>query len=207
MAVSIEDHELPYLTHNTYTITFHTTTLHTLVTHTPSFVENWISTHTATTPQLIGLDVEWRPNFSRQSDNPIATLQLSTSQNCLVFQILHSPSIPQSLTNLLSNRDYTFVGVGIDEDTEKLLFDYGLGVANPVDLRVWAKEKGFGDLKNAGLKEMSRVLLGKEVVKPKRVTMSRWDSEWLYPEQVQYAALDAFLSFEIGRVLSAAAGN
>lgn len=81
-------------------------------------------------------------------------------------------------------------------------------MANAVDLRVRAKEKGFGDLRNAGLKEMSRVLLGKEVVKPKRVTMSRWDSEWLYPEQVQYAALDAFLSFEIGRVLSdAAAGN
>ncbi|PHU06168.1 hypothetical protein BC332_26990 [Capsicum chinense] len=56
---------------------------------------------------------------------------------------------------------------------------------------------------NAGLKTLCGVVLGREMEKPGHVTMGRWDNEWLDMAQVQYACVDAFVSFEIGKCLNA----
>lgn len=80
------------------------------------------------------------------------------------------------------------------------MLDYGLSVKNLVDLRSLGDGEEY---KNLGLKSFALGVLGKEVSKPKRVTMSRWDNEWLNTDQVLYACLDAFISFDIGRVLKA----
>ncbi|THG01362.1 hypothetical protein TEA_015171 [Camellia sinensis var. sinensis] len=140
---------------------------------------------------IVGLDIEWRPN-NRFHDNPAATLQLCVGHRCLVFQLIYSPQIPQSLFDFLNNRIYTFVGVGIHSDVEKLAEDYGLSVATTVDLLSLAADCGMIELRNAGLKNLAREVLGKEIEQPRRITMSRWDNEWLYPEQVQYASLMLF---------------
>ncbi|KAK7373845.1 hypothetical protein VNO80_07265 [Phaseolus coccineus] len=204
-AISVVDHCLPYDTHNLYDVTFHTHTIHTLLTSDPSLVHSWISTnvHSNRTQLMVGLDIEWRPNTQRNMQNPVATLQLCLGQHCLVFQILHSPSIPPSLVSFLADTNFTFVGVGIEEDAEKLLEDYNLHVVNVRDLRSLAAEKlGDRELKQAGIKALGLRVLGLEVEKPKRITKSRWDNPWLTPVQVQYATVDAFLSYEIGRSLS-----
>jgi ribonuclease D len=100
---------------------------------------------------------------------------------------------------------YTFVGVGIEGDVKKLTEDYELSVGNAVDLRGLAAEKlGDSRWKNSGVKRLAREVLGKEIEKPKRITLSRWDNPWLTPAQVQYACLDAFLSCKIGESLVAA---
>ena len=44
--------------------------------------------------------------------------------------------------------------------------------------------------------------MGLEVQKPKWITMSKWDNRCLTAEQVQYATVDAFLSYEIRRKLT-----
>ncbi|KAJ6408438.1 hypothetical protein OIU84_011701 [Salix udensis] len=215
MAISIEDHELPYNTHNLYDVNFFDDKIRTLVTHTPSFVNTWVAetqqkihqnNNPADHPLLVGLDIEWRPNRMRQIDNPAATLQLSTDKDCLIFQLLHCPTgIPQPLRDFLSNKDYTFVGVGIEGDVEKLVGDYDVSIGNAVDLRVLAAEKlGAVQWKNSGIKALVKEILGKQIEKPKRVTMSRWDNEWLTGDQVQYACLDAFLCYKIGESLYAA---
>lgn len=83
--------------------------------------------------------------------------------------------------------------------------DYGLSVnGRVVDLRHLAADAyDNGRLKNAGLQELASVVLDRVVDKPRRVTMGRWDNRWLTPQQVQYACVDAFVSFEIGRRLNA----
>ncbi|KAJ0753334.1 putative DNA helicase [Helianthus annuus] len=191
-------------THDVYHLTFFNHTIETLVTATPSYVDTWIATiqRNHLHSLIVGLDVEWRPNQIPNLQNPVATLQLCVGNQCLIFQILMSPAIPQSLINFLANPCYTFVGVGIDNDVEKLTRNYGLSVARWADLRdVAANVYGVREFKNAGIKVLAEQILGKQVDKPKSVTMSRWDSRYLTPAQVQYAAIDAFLSFEIGRVL------
>ncbi|CAM8933630.1 unnamed protein product [Rhodiola kirilowii] len=212
MAIRLVDYELPYETHNLYDVYLDDVCIHTLVTHTPHMVDQWIAdVQNLNRPNLhqliVGLDVEWRPNFQRnQGDNPVAVLQLCVARRCLIFQILHAPFLPPSLASFLLNTSYKFVGVGIQSDVEKLVEYYSLNVVNQVDLRVLAAERrDRPDYRNAGIKILARDLLGKEIVKPKRVTMSRWDTEWLSHAQVQYACLDAFLSYEIGKVLNASA--
>ncbi|KAB1223004.1 Werner Syndrome-like exonuclease [Morella rubra] len=206
--ISIFDHQLPDDTHNLYDVSLDSDNVHTLLTHSPSMVDSWISDiyriHGRGIHHLIvGLDVEWRPSFNRHVQNPVATLQLCVGRRCLIFQILHAPYIPESLVSFLRCATFTFVGVGIESDVEKLLDDYELQVANVVDLRGRAEEEwGIRELRNAGLKQLAWVVLGKDIQKPRRVTMSRWDSEWLNHAQVQYACVDAFLSSEIGRSLN-----
>ncbi|KAL0346131.1 UNVERIFIED_CONTAM: hypothetical protein Sradi_4444400 [Sesamum radiatum] len=119
------------------------------------------------------------------------------------------PLHPPSIVDFLANPRYTFVGIGIEQDLEKLEEDYELGFnTRTVDLRsLAAAEYGRRELKNAGLKQLASLVLEKEVEKPKRVTMSRWDNEWLTPTQVQYACIDAFVCFEIGRILNASSAS
>ncbi|KAF5207786.1 Werner syndrome-like exonuclease [Thalictrum thalictroides] len=211
MSISIQDIDSTSMEYSTYTVTIFNEVVHTVVTCTPTKVDEFITeilnTH-QNNPFIVGLDIEWRPNFNRNIDNPVATLQLCIGRKCLIFQFLYAPSIPKSLIDFLNNPSYKFVGIGIDEDVEKLLLDYSLRVANPVDLRSFAvNQLNRNELKNAGLKEMARVVLDMEISKPKRVTMSRWDVEWLTYDQVQYACVDAFLSFEIGMYMAGAAGH
>ncbi|XP_047327408.1 Werner Syndrome-like exonuclease [Impatiens glandulifera] len=211
MEVSIFDHELPFPTHNLYDVKFFEYTILTLVTHTPSFVDTWISEiqtiHRDRRPHqklIVGLDIEWRPNFSSYNDNPAATLQLCVGDRCLIFQLIHAPSIPLSLIEFFKNPNHMFVGVGVDKDIEKLIDDYGFEVRGSIcDLGKLAADR-YNDrtVRNAGLKTLSARVLGKVVEKPKKVSLSRWDCEWLSVQQVQYACLDAFLSFEIGRILN-----
>ncbi|GMH18657.1 hypothetical protein Nepgr_020498 [Nepenthes gracilis] len=151
---------------------------------------------------LSRLDVEWRSNFRWGYCNPVATLQLCVGRICLIYQLIHTPYIPRSLVESLGNENYMFVGVEISGDVEKLLGDYDLTVSNTVDLACLAADRR-GLRRNAGLKELAREVLGFEVEKPMQVTRSTWDDVCLSCEQIQYACVDAFVSFEIGRRLGA----
>nr|GEX54430.1 Werner syndrome-like exonuclease [Tanacetum cinerariifolium] len=206
MTITINDHETPSNTHKRYDVTFFDDIISTLVTETPHLVDGWISRiehiHRHRLNNLIvGLDIEWRPNNGYVT-NPVATLQLCVGRNCLIFQLIYAPYIPESLVNFLGNTSYTFVGVGVENDAEKLLVDYGIRVGRTAELTSLAVEAfGAKELKNAGLKGLTNWVLGKELVKPKIISRSRWDNAWLTLDQVQYACVDAFLSFEIGRSL------
>ncbi|XP_044505131.1 Werner Syndrome-like exonuclease [Mangifera indica] len=208
MTISIVDHQLPDPTHNSYDVKFDDHQILTLVTNTSAIVDSWISEiqriHRRRLHRLIvGFDVEWRPNYRRDQDNPIAVLQLCVGHRCLIFQLFHAPSIPQSLVNFLANNNYSFVGVGIKKDVEKLYDDYQLRVENVYDLRDLAVQStGNQELRNAGLKKLASAILGKDIQKPRRVTMSPWDKQCLSLAQVQYACIDSFISFEIGRICS-----
>ncbi|CAA0827512.1 Polynucleotidyl transferase- ribonuclease H-like superfamily protein [Striga hermonthica] len=208
--IDIIDHQLSYDSHNTYDVIFFGDSIYTTVTHDPVVVSNWISEvesvhHRRLHHLVVGLDVEWRPSFNRNHSNPAATLQLCVGRRCLIYQLIHSPYIPNSLIDFLANPSYTFVGIGVDQDMEKIEEDYEFeSNASTVDLRVLAAESyRRPELKSAGLRTLAGVVLERDVEKPRAVTMSRWDHRWLTPAQVQYACVDAFVSFEIGRILDA----
>ncbi|KAG9457797.1 hypothetical protein H6P81_002305 [Aristolochia fimbriata] len=209
MSISIIEHESAWDdTQRTYSVTLYDDEIFTTVTDSGEDVEQWIADiryiHRRRLRRLIvGLDVEWRPS-NRNYENPVALLQLCVGRRCLIFQLIHADYIPQALSDFLTDPNFTFVGVGIEPDVQKLLEDYHLLVPRTVDLRSLAANRtGRAELARAGLKTLAMDVLGLDVQKPKRVTMSRWDYQWLKLEQIQYACVDAFLSFEIGRVLNA----
>ncbi|XP_016486905.1 3'-5' exonuclease-like [Nicotiana tabacum] len=156
---------------------------------------------------LIGLDIEWLAciNPTDKNNPKIALLQLCVGRRCLLFQLLHADCIPNSLRAFLANPNFTFVGVGIQGDVYKLFEDHGLFVANSVDLyqlalvvRKFEPEYGIMGLKRMGLKRMAYEVLGKVMEKPLKITLSQWEAEELLYEQVEYACIDAFVTFEIG---------
>ncbi|CAL9206520.1 unnamed protein product [Musa hybrid cultivar] len=204
MSLSVEQHD-----DNTFTVTFNDSDhIYTTVTASGSDVEEWIDEilriHRRRLNRLVvGLDAEWRPSFS-PTQNPVAVLQLCVGRRCLLFLLLHADYVPYSLADFLADHRFTFVGVGVDGDAERLDEEQNLQIANAVDLRTLAADKmGQRGLKNAGLARLAAEVMGLEVWKPKRVTMSHWDRRYLNYEQISYACSDAFLSFEIGRRLFA----
>ncbi|KAK4374292.1 hypothetical protein RND71_004969 [Anisodus tanguticus] len=211
MNLRIVDNEEQDDRYDLFDVHFYTDTIKTTVTSDPDIVTQWISetlsysaaAAAAGSRLIAGIDVEWRPNFIRNQQNPVALLQICADRRCLIIQLLYCRSIPDSLIDFLGNRDYAFVGVGVESDVEKLLEDYELSVRNVVDLRGKAADVyEMRNLRNAGLKELCNVVLGREIVKPRSITMGRWDCEWLSLGQIQYACLDAFVSFEIARHLN-----
>ncbi|KAL7082016.1 hypothetical protein ACP275_14G074300 [Erythranthe tilingii] len=150
---------------------------------------------------------EWLPNLSPQEDHPIAVLQLCVGHDCLVFQILRSDFIPKSLQLFLADPRHTFCGVGIKDDVDKLYDHHGLRVGRIADLNNLArmsKKMTDGQDRNyryMGLKKMALALLVKKMEKPLNVTLSKWDAEELDSAQIQYAAIDAAVSFELGFML------
>jgi ribonuclease D len=110
--------------------------------------------------------------------------------------------MPGALGEFLGEPAFRFIGVGVDADVERLSDDHELKVANAVDLRGLAAEgMHLPELRQAGLRAIAAAVMGVTIAKPQRVTMSRWDASCLSYEQIRYACIDAFVSFEIGRKL------
>ncbi|KAI3908813.1 hypothetical protein MKW98_029363 [Papaver atlanticum] len=207
--ISIEELDVSQPTHHTYVVRFYNERIHTVVTHTASVVDEWISKiyndfHNKLNNLVVGLDCEWKANFEKGSNiqNRVAVLQLCVAHRCLIFQFRWRDYIPTSLYNFLNNEKFIFVGVGVDEDCDKLFDDYGLSVAKAIDLRPLAVEKmKRKELKRSGLKSLADTVLARDLPKPKKVTLSKWDADFLTYRQIQYACLDAFVSFKLGIVL------
>ncbi|RCV26521.1 hypothetical protein SETIT_5G252200v2 [Setaria italica] len=189
-------------------VTFGQDVITTTVTSSGRAVERWISEVLSVHRPggirydvVVGLDIEWRPNF-RGPQNPTATLQLCVDRRCLIFQLLHADYLPVGLGRFLGDRTIRFFGVGVEADAERLRDDHGLEVANAVDLRGRVAEyMDRADLRQAGLRAIVGAVLGADLVKPRRVTMSRWDARRLSDEQIGYACIDAFVSSEVARKL------
>ncbi|PIA60998.1 hypothetical protein AQUCO_00300488v1 [Aquilegia coerulea] len=195
-----------------YTVTIYGNRITTVLTHNFDIVNEFISdillfvNSKRLNGLIVGFVVEWCPNHTRNIENPPAILQLCVGNICLIFQIFGAlltnssgfPRLSQRLANFLNNPAFTFVGVGIQEDVDKLNRFYNLRVANTVNLPTLAAQKLSRDeLRNSGLKGLAREVLYMEIEKPKEVSRSKWDVRWLTYDQVQYACVDAFLSLEI----------
>ncbi|KAK6120489.1 hypothetical protein DH2020_045747 [Rehmannia glutinosa] len=196
-------------THRTYDVFFSGHIITTTVTHDPNTVSDWISTVKSENPHrllslIVGLDdnVEWHQSCNPHRKSPVVALQICIGRLCLIYQIVHTSFVPQSLIDFL-DENFTYVGVDVKSDLGILDDEYGLASnARAEELgRLAADAYGREELESAGLKELASLVLGEEVEKPTSVMMSNWTDEWLTEDHVKYACIDALMSFEIGRIL------
>jgi hypothetical protein len=154
---------------------------------------------------IVGIDTEWHVIFdsNKHRSYRTAVLQLCVGRRCLVFQIARADYVPfGALGAFFACPDHRFTGVGVDGDVKRLYEDYGFKVTSAVELKSLSAEVlGRPELRQAGLKTLTREVMGVLIDKPKRVTMSKWDVDRLSLEQVDYACIDAFTSYEVGRLL------
>ncbi|KAI9385792.1 hypothetical protein POPTR_011G116000v4 [Populus trichocarpa] len=181
----------------------------TTVTKSASAVDRWIDQimyvyQSKLSKLIIGLDTEWFLPAYPGDYQKIAILQLCVGRRCLIFQLCHADYFPRSLIDFLGNEKYTFVGKEVRNDAHKLMNDYGLNVGHCRDVAYWAASKHGGeeDFRKFGLKRLVLRFLKKELEKPLKITLSRWDRKKLDYQQIKYACLDAFVSFKLGELLS-----
>ncbi|KAJ8748667.1 hypothetical protein K2173_008112 [Erythroxylum novogranatense] len=153
---------------------------------------------------IVGLDVEWKPNYRVGQNNKAATLQLCVDTDCLIIQLFYLDYIPATLTDFLKDSNVTFVGVEVSRDVDKLSDDYGLETEdNIVDVREMSLQRwpGFFTSRQPGLKEIASQVLGLYMEKPRHITRSNWQVRVLSDEQIEYACIDAYASYRIGQEL------
>ncbi|KAF7081360.1 hypothetical protein CFC21_085311 [Triticum aestivum] len=191
-------------TYNTDVVMDDGTVIRTTVTSSSLDVQRFIEKVQGSPIRVAGLDAEWRPTRTRRAEQyPIAVLQLCVDRRCLVYQIIHGTGIPISLCSFLYLSGFTFVGVGIADDAKRLRAEYSLEVSNAVDLRemaAYSPHRPRPELRQAGLKDIALAVMGVRIAKSREVT-SNWDAPLLSMEQVEYASINAYVSFEIGRLL------
>ncbi|KAL9889059.1 exonuclease 3'-5' domain-containing protein 2-like isoform 1-T1 [Glossina fuscipes fuscipes] len=148
--------------------------------------------------KVLGFDCEW-VSVGR-SRNPVALLQLASPNGfCGLFRLCHMHHIPQSLKNLLVDKEIIKVGVDPAGDAQKLQEDNGIYVASTFDIRYLAV---MLRCKPLGLEKLSRSLLNVDFVKRWYIAKSNWEFDKLDPDQVEYAANDAFAGIEIFKHLA-----
>ncbi|TVU00176.1 hypothetical protein EJB05_54412, partial [Eragrostis curvula] len=180
-------------------VMFQGAAISTTVTSSGDAVDNWLyevrAVHRRRLHRLVvGLNVP--------TSSPAALLQLCVGRHCLILQFLHADYLPDALADFLAEPCYTFVGVGVGEDAKRLSDDWDLEVASTVDLAgLAAEEMDRPDLRRAGLEAIASAAIGVDVGRPLWVRTSPWDASQLSHQQIKYACIDAFVSFEVGRVL------
>jgi ribonuclease D len=113
----------------------------------------------------------------------------------LLVQLLKFSRIPQSLARLLADEGIAKAGVGVDGDVRKLYQDWGVQVQGAVDLSAWMQELQPGT-PYLSLRKLVAAVLGADMCKKMRVTLSDWAARTLTPTQIAYAALDAWVGGE-----------
>lgn len=187
-----------------YRITFQGNEIEATVTDKASAVDEWIRGITASCPNptIVGLDCEWKPTYSSTLKNKTATLQLCIDTKCLIVQMFYLDFIPQSLKDFFRDTHFTFVGVEVQDDAQKLLDEYGLSVIHTADIQALAMARWpIAFYRKPGLKQLANSVVGLYMQKPLHVCRSNWEAGNLTLDQVEYACVDAYASFRIGRKL------
>ncbi|KAJ4771357.1 hypothetical protein LUZ62_055614 [Rhynchospora pubera] len=151
---------------------------------------------------IIGLDLKWWPREIQaiNEENSVPLLQLCVGRRSLLFQLFSCDFIPDNLRIFLEDGRFRFVGVGIKKDAEKLELGYGIKIGKSVDLRELAAEQmERPEMRDWMLKKVVKKIMGVNIEKPKKVKHSSWVKRQLSRKQIEYAAIDVFVSFEVGR--------
>lgn len=147
----------------------------------------------------IGFDCEWvTVNNERRK---VALIQLCSSQGlCALIRVckFKHQKIPIELREFLEDPEIIKTGVTPYNDAKLLLEDYAISMYGTFDLRFLAL---LAKHKAEGLGKLSKSILDIELDKNWRIRCSDWEIDELSPQQIDYAAKDAFVAVEIFRKL------
>lgn len=158
----------------------------------------------AKTADLVAFDAEWVPDYAWDSDNPISVLQLAfpVSRRVYVLQLERlERRLPQEVKMMLVNPGVRKVGFAVDGGDRAKMDRSDIAVTHDSITDVQAQcaaVLGVGQgATSLSLKNAASELLGFDLRKDKRISCSDWSTQELSPEQVRYAALDAWVTLRL----------
>lgn len=136
---------------------------------------------------LVGIDTETRPAFRKGESYPPSLVQVATAKAVYLFQIqqLDCSSV---LRELISSETTVKAGVSIAYDLRQLRQVFPFDEKAVVDLGWAAKRQG---LEQTGVRNLAALFLGLRI--PKGTKTSNWSARHLSPQQIGYAATDAWV--------------
>lgn len=146
---------------------------------------------------VLGFDTETKPSFTKGSVNPVALLQLSSSEKSFLFR-LNRIGLPFSIIDLLSDPEIIKVGAAIKDDIRGLQDITDFDGNSFLELQQYVSSFG---IENFSLKKLAAIVLRIRI--SKRQQVSNWEAAELSPGQLRYAATDSWVSLEIYEALKA----
>ena len=140
---------------------------------------------------VLGFDTETRPTFTKGKTCRPALIQLATADTAYLIQLTHMP-FSDAIAELLSSPHVLKVGVAIHDDMKALARIHPFTADGVVDLAVMARARG---IQAQGLRTLAANLLGFRI--SKSAQCSNWENHELTPQQVKYAATDAWVGREL----------
>lgn len=140
---------------------------------------------------VLGFDTETRPTFTKGKTCRPALIQLATADTAYLIQLTHLP-FSEGIAELLSSPRVLKVGVAIHDDMKALARIHPFQADGVVDLAVMARARG---IQAQGLRTLAANLLGFRI--SKSAQCSNWENHELTPQQIKYAATDAWVGREL----------
>ena len=146
---------------------------------------------------ILGFDTETRPTFRKGVVHDPSLIQLACADCVYLFQLSKLP-FEDGLRELFSRADRVKTGVSVRDDIKDLQKLSHFQDAAVVDLGEVSHEL---NMQTHGLRNLAANLLGFRI--SKSAQCSNWAKENLSPQQIVYAATDAWVSREIYMALKA----
>mmetsp|Transcript_11126 Transcript_11126/g.23977 ORF Transcript_11126/g.23977 Transcript_11126/m.23977 type:complete len:223 (+) Transcript_11126:211-879(+) len=144
--------------------------------------------------EVLGLDLEWRPDFARGESNPVSLLQLASETEVALLQVSQfSYTLPRNLWQGVLGNGASYVAVMGWGSSDRQKFEQTFGFqpyCKLIELQGMARQLGHQQVGLAALAE-HYLTGGLKFKKPRHVTMSNWANRYLDQDQIKYAALDA----------------
>jgi len=147
--------------------------------------------HDISQESVVGFDIETRPAFRPGESYPPSLVQFATASAVYLMQV-QQHDYSAVMREILSSEKITKAGVSVADDLRNLKKLFEFEESAVVDLGKVAKRHG---LKQTGVRNLAGIFLGTRI--PKGATTTNWAARRLTPQQIAYAATDAWVCREL----------
>ncbi len=141
--------------------------------------------------KVLGFDTESKPSFKKGTTNTIAVVQLAAEKTVYLIQLKLIENITP-LHAIWDTSKIVKVGIALSDDVKKLKELGNFESKGLLDISSITKKFGIS---NTGLRALVGIFLKKRISKSAQVT--NWAKAELTPQQINYAATDAWISREL----------
>jgi ribonuclease D len=145
--------------------------------------------------RVVGFDTESRPTFlaGEVSDGP-HLVQFALHNKAYLFQLHHTEG-HSFLLELLQSDSFIKVGFGLKSDSKHIYAKFGIQMRAVVDLNTVFSMQGYH--KEMGVRSAVGLVFQQRFAKSRTVTTSNWSQPELTPQQILYAANDAYAALKV----------
>jgi ribonuclease D len=164
--------------------------------HVPTSTEEFASaTADIKAAGIVGFDTESRPTFvtGDVSEGP-HVVQFALHDKAYLFQVHRADGLPYLVELLESNRVIK-VGFGLKSDSGQIFAKLGVKFGGVVDLNTVFRMNGYQ--KEIGVRTAVGLVFNQRFAKSKKATTSNWSQPQLTPQQMLYAANDAYAALKV----------